>query len=249
MQDGSVAWVSNLNMEIEILYEDSDYVVVDKPSGLVVHSDGKTEEPTLVDWILNHYPGLSGVGEPLKLSDGTMIDRPGIVHRLDRETSGVIVIAKDQNSFLHFKERLKNRETSKIYNAFVYGKLKHHIGVMDRKIGKSRKDFRMWSAQRGARGTMRDAITEYNVLKERDEASFLEVRPITGRTHQIRVHMKAIHHPVVCDKLYAPNNECILGFERLALHASSIAFLMPDEKWLKISSSLPPDFKRALEAF
>src|SRR3989344_6809899 len=106
---------------IEILFENDDVVAVNKPAGLVVHPDGKTNEPTLVDWILEKFPEIKEVGEPLILSNGEKIHRPGIVHRLDRETSGVSIIAKNQQTFLHLKDQFKNRETEKVYNAFVYG--------------------------------------------------------------------------------------------------------------------------------
>lgn len=234
---------------IDIIFENEDVIVINKPSGLVVHSDGKTNEPTVCDWALEHVPEIKGVGEPLELFDGRIIDRPGIVHRLDRETSGVMILAKNQESFKYLKEQFKERKTEKIYNAFVYDPFKETEGVIDRPIGKSKKDFRQWSAQRGARGKMREAITEYVVLKNRSDSSFLEVRPKTGRTHQIRVHMKAINHPVVGDRLYAPKREAILGFGRLALHARSLEIMLPNGEQKRFEALLPADFEKALELF
>lgn len=234
-------------MNPEILFEDPHILAVNKPSGLVVHSDGKTEEPTLADWALRTYPALLGVGEPLVLIDGRVIDRPGIVHRLDRETSGVILLAKDQETFLWLKHEFQNRKITKIYNAFVYGPIKLEQGVIDRPIGKSRGDFRRWSAQPGARGELREALTEYTVLLGTPKYCFVEVRPKTGRTHQIRVHFKAIHHPVLCDTLYAPNNPRALGLQRLALHARALEVALPSGGSLKVEAPLPEDFKRALE--
>jgi len=166
---------------------------------------------------------------------------------LDRETSGVLIIAKNQKSFLHLKEQFKNREVKKIYKTFVWGKIKDDEGVINRSIGRSKKDFRLWSAQRGVRGKMREAITEYKVLQKNEEFSFLEINLKTGRTHQIRVHLKAINHPVVGDKLYAPKRELALGFERVALHAFSIEFLLLDGEKIKIEAPLPSDFKNALK--
>jgi 23S rRNA pseudouridine1911/1915/1917 synthase len=128
----------------------------------------------------------------------------------------------------------------------VYGVLKESSGVIDRPIGKSAKDFRKWSAQPGARGTLRDAVTEYQVVRQGTEATFVEVRPQTGRTHQIRVHFKAIHHPVVCDALYAPRNDRILGFNRLALHARQLSFRLMDGTMLTAEAPLPEDFQHAL---
>jgi 23S rRNA pseudouridine1911/1915/1917 synthase len=231
---------------IEIIYEDKDVLVISKPAGLVVHSDGKTKEPNLCDWILENYPELKNVGEPLILQNGTEIKRPGIVHRLDRETSGVLIIAKSQESFLNLKQQFKDKEIKKIYKAFVWGEVKNDEGVIERPIGRSSKDFRQWSAQRGARGVLREAITEYRVLKKNKDFSFLEINLKTGRTHQIRVHMKAINYPVVGDKLYAPKREFALGFNRVALHAFSVEFSSLSGEKVKVEVPLPDDFQRGL---
>lgn len=276
-------------MKIPILYEDDDVVAVNKPAGLVVHSDGKTEEPTLVDWVLKKYPKIKGVGEAPrgdlrstiydlgvdKKAEGpslhksyiinhtsAVIPRPGIVHRLDRETSGVLVIAKNQSAFLFLKKQFQEREMEKTYRTFVYGEMNPprggDSGIIDRPIARSTGDFRKWTAERGKRGEERDAVTEYKVLGRipaaaphggGDGFSFLDVRPKTGRTHQIRVHLKAISHPVVCDKLYAPKRECALGFSRLALHAFSLKFKLPSGKDITVEAPYPEDFKKALEIF
>jgi len=231
---------------IETIYENEEVLALNKPTGLVVHSDGKTDERTLTDWIIENYPEISGVGESA-IYDGKEIARPGIVHRIDRDTSGVIVIAKTQESFLNLKKQFQEREISKTYNAFVYGALKEDDGTIDRPIGKSKSDFRKWSAQRGARGELREAITDYKVLNKNKDFSYVEVSPKTGRTHQIRVHFKAINHPVVCDKLYAPKRKCELGFERLALHARTLSFQLQGGETVTVEADLPEDFKQALE--
>ncbi len=231
-------------MKIEILYEDENIVAINKPTGLVVHSDGRTNEPTVVDWILENYPEIKYVGENMG-----GIERPGIVHRLDRDTSGVLIIAKNQESFEHLKEQFKERLVEKKYNAFVYGKLKEKEGIIDRPIGRSASDFRKKSAQRGAKGELREAITEYKVLNENDDVSFLEVKPKTGRTHQIRVHFKAIHHPIVCDSIYAPKGECLLGLNRLALHASSVSLDLIDGNKISIDTPLPEEFENLINNF
>ena len=250
----------NQESRITILYEDADVVVVNKPAGLVVHADGKTVEPALTDWVLENYPETKGVGEPTKLSNGKMIDRSGIVHRLDRETSGVMVVAKNQKAFEFLKKQFQEREMEKTYRAFVYGEVKNEEGVIDRPIARSTSDFRKWTATRGRRGQERDAVTEYKVLERFKGApfaakgaplnpesfSFLEVRPKTGRTHQIRVHLKAINYPVVCDKLYASKRECALGFSRLALHAFSLKFKLPSGKEMIVEAPYPEDFQNTL---
>ncbi len=235
-------------MEPTILYEDGEVVAVNKPAGLVVHSDGKTKERTLADWVLEKYPGTEHVGEPGKTSTGELVSRPGIVHRLDRETSGVMLIAKTEESFQNLKKQFQNHEIQKVYEAFVVGEVKNNEGVIDRPISRSSKDFRMWTAQRGGRGEEREAITEYRVLHRKGGYSVVEVTPKTGRTHQIRVHFKAINYPLVADTLYGKGRENPLGFERLALHSKQVTFrgIKGDEH--VIQAPYPADFIRGLEA-
>ena len=216
----------------------------------MVHGDGRSKERTLTDWLLRKYPEIEKVGEPLKLvesSKETIIYRPGIVHRLDKETSGSIIIAKNQETFLFLKSQFKERTIIKNYHAFVYGKIKELRGVIDRPIGRSNKDFRMWSAQRGARGDLRKAITLYRVISQNKDFTFVEATPKTGRTHQIRVHFKAINHPVVCDKLYSPKKPAGLGFQRLALHAFQIKFKNMEGKLIEVEAPYPEDFKEAIK--
>jgi 23S rRNA pseudouridine1911/1915/1917 synthase len=234
-------------MEIKVLYEDKDMLALDKPPGLTVHADGKTEEPTLADWLLEKYPSIREVGEPWVAQNGEQIFRPGIVHRLDRDTSGVIVVAKTPESFAHLKKQFQERLAKKTYRAFVYGIVKNDTGIIDKSIGRSTSDFRKWSAEFGARGELRDAVTEYKVLERGKEATYLEAYPKTGRTHQIRVHLKSIGHSIVCDALYAPKQKCLLGFSRTALHAFSLEIFSLSEKPFRFESPLPPDFLNAIE--
>lgn len=233
-------------MEPTILYEDKNVLVLNKPAGLVVHGDGRTKENTLADWVLKNYPETENVGEPIVKSSGEIIKRPGIVHRLDRDTSGVMLVARNQESFESLKNQFKNHEIEKEYNAFVVGLFKDKIGVIDRPIARSKKDFRMWSAQRGSRGELREAVTNYSVMKENSEYSFLEVFPKTGRTHQIRVHMKAINHPLVGDSLYGGNKKNNLGFNRTALHSKKVTFHDLEGKIHSIEAPYPEDFNKAL---
>lgn len=232
-------------MTIDILYEDEYIVAINKPSGLVVHHDGKTQAPALTDWILEKYPETKNVGEPIVTTDHGTIIRPGIVHRIDKETSGVLLIAKTAEAHAALKKQFQNRTIEKTYLTFLYGAMKEKEGIIDRPIGRSKKDFRQWSAQRGARGEMREALTEYKVLQTNKDFSYVEASPKTGRTHQIRVHFKAINHPVVGDKLYAPNHAPALGFTRLALHASSIKFNLLNGEQIEIKAPLPADFEAA----
>ena len=241
------------NISPEILYEDADIVVINKPAGLVVHADGRTEEPTLAGWFAKKYPNSKHVGEPIKLKAPSskleaVIERPGIVHRIDRETSGALILAKTAEAHEALKQQFKNLEVSKVYHAFVHGNVKDDMGVIDLPIGRSVGDFRKWSAQRGARGEKRDAVTFYKVLSRSSDKSWtlVEAKPKTGRTHQIRVHFQALHHPVVGDSLYAPSKPKLLGFERLALHARSLTFNKLDGEQITVEAPYPDDFISAI---
>lgn len=230
---------------MEILFENKNLIAINKPSGLLVHDDGSGSE-SVSSWVQENYPELEGVGEDVSIRTGQIVKKPGIVHRLDRETSGVLLIAKNQESFLSLKEQFQKHEVQKTYHVFVYGNIKEDRGEIDRPIGKSRSDFRKYSAQRGARGKLREAKTIFKTIKRTKEVSFLEVYPQTGRTHQIRVHLKAIHHGVVADSLYVPKGEKLLGFERLALHARSIKVTDLDGKEVEVEAPYPKDFQEAL---
>lgn len=243
-------------MELPILYEDTDVVAVAKPAGLVTHSDGRTREETAEDWFTERYEG--GLASP-KSSGG------GYVHRLDRDTSGVLVFAKNAAAYEFLRKAFHDRDVQKTYLAIVYGAPKEKKGVIDFDIGRSRRDFRLRSAQPKAKGRLRDALTRYEVIaestdkgsaesadegsKERGGYSLLKITPETGRTHQIRVHLKAIHHPIVGDRLYAGKR---LGEEgRLALHAYSLDIPLPAGRKLVVApipDDLAPAFSRFPEA-
>jgi len=236
-------------MEPTILYEDENVMAINKPAGMLVHGDSNNKDNTLVDWLLSKYPKIKNVGESGRDSNGKEIERSGIVHRLDRETSGVMLVAKTQKSFESLKKQFQGHKIKKIYHAFVFGEIKNDKGIIDRPIGRSSKDFRLKSAQRGAKGEMRGAVTEYKVLARGKGYSFVEVSPKTGRTHQIRVHFKAISYPLVGDSLYAPNRENTLGFQRTALHSYQITFTDLKGKSHTIEVSYPEDFEKALKLF
>ncbi len=228
-----------------IIFEDEAIIVVNKPAGVMVHADGKHNYPTLVEWLLRRYPELKGVGEEQKLADGTVIDRPGIVHRLDRETSGVLVVARTQEAFDALKEQFAQRETRKTYRAFVYGNLKDDRGIINKPIGSSRGGAGPRSAKL-PHGKMRDALTTYRTMLRSPDVSYAEVFPKTGRTHQIRVHFAAIQHPVVGDRLYGAARGLLLGFTRVALHAYTLSIVHPTTQEEKtFTAPLPQDFLAA----
>ena len=247
---------------MDILFENQDYLIINKPSGLVVHSDGKTEEPSVVDWLLENYPDIDGIGENMLVTDRdgkeVEVKRPGIVHRIDRDTSGCLAIAKNQGSFEYLKTQFKDRLVTKKYQAIVYGSMKKDLDVIDAPIGKSRKDFRMKSAGSHARGMLRDATTEYSIieryenLKKKDNQNqtikytLVELCPKTGRTHQIRVHLKYINYPIVSDPLYAGKRKAELGISRTALHAYSISFVDQEGNTIGATCEMPEDMAEGL---
>ncbi|MCK5588866.1 MAG: RluA family pseudouridine synthase [Candidatus Pacebacteria bacterium] len=239
--------------EIEIVYEDENILAINKPTGLLVHSDGKSKEKTLTDWILKKYPKIKEIGEPIELQNNEKIYRPGIVHRLDKDTSGIILIAKNQESFEDLKSQFKNREIQKNYRAFVYGDVKYDKKIIDTPIGRSKTNFKRWATTREIRGQERESVTEYETIIKTPEFSYLNVFPKTGRTHQIRVHMKYDNHPILADHLYAGKNfdrenpEKNLNFEIQALHAHKIKFKKLNGKEIELKTNLPKEFLKAEE--
>ena len=227
-------------MELPILYEDADIVAVNKPAGLITHSDGRTKEETSEDWFIEKY--LTGIDEG-------SVGKIGYVHRLDRDTSGVLVFAKNEKAYDFLRKAFHDREIKKTYLALVYGVPKEKKGVIDFDIGRSRKDFRLRSAQPKAKGRLRDALTRYEIIGEIGEYALLKVQPETGRTHQIRVHLKAINHPIIGDKLYAPNRQPALGITRLGLHAVQIDLPLPSGSRVTIEAPIPHDLASAFAQF
>lgn len=235
-------------MKIKILYEDKNVLVIDKPAGLAVHGDAhesSTKEKFLTDWILKNYPRMKNVGEPMG-----EIPRPGIVHRLDKDTSGVLILAKNQATYEFLKKQFMDRTIRKLYVAIVCGHFKNQEGMINKPIGRSPTDFRKYLSGRGARGELREAITYYRVLKEfkqgTKEFAYVELLPKTGRTHQLRVHLKYLNHPIAGDSLYDPKGPKPKGLARMALHAKSIEFQLPPGKTegsmgatIKVESKIP----------
>lgn len=234
----------NADTDVKIIFENEDVLVLNKPSGLSVHGDGVNKEFTLSDWILKNYPELSSVGEPMVNQKGEEIVRPGIVHRLDKETSGVLIVAKNQNTFLFLKKQFQERTTQKTYKALVHGNPKSVSGEITLPIGRSTQDPRKRAAKKT--GKVRDAHTVYRVIKNYKEYSLLEVHPLTGRTHQIRVHLNSIGYPVVCDTLYS-KFACPHELGRLALHAEKLAIELPKEGVQEFLAPLPSIFSKFLD--
>lgn len=243
-------------MDLPILYEDADIIAINKPAGLITHSDGRTKEPSVAEWILESRPSLAGVGEPWTSPQGEIVARPGIVHRLDRETSGVLVIAKTHDAYAFLKQQFHDRSIEKKYRAFVYGHPKENSGIIEAEIVRVRAVPPRWGvAREGEEKKHRAAITKWRVISRGtddvtdEKAAFIEVEPKTGRTHQIRVHFKHINHAIVCDPLYAKGRPCILGFSRTALHAFSISLSIPSGERHIFEAPLPDDFVEGLRRF
>ena len=222
-------------MEPSVIYEDDKLLVVNKPAGMIVYPDGKHAYPALSGW-LDTYKKTGGFSEF------------HFVHRIDRETSGVLVVAKDEQTHEFLKEQFQNRDVRKTYRAFVLGNLKDERGMINKPIGSSRGGSGPRSAKQ-PHGTMREALTIYKTLGRGGGATYVEVFPKTGRTHQIRVHFSAIGHPIVADSLYGAvgGGTRVLGFKRLALHALSIAITLPSGKEMTFTAPLPQDFVEAEE--
>lgn len=238
-------------MDLKILYEDADIVAVAKPAGLITHSDGRTQEETAEDWFNEKYPTKA---ESLEHADSVGLASPehsggGYLHRLDRDTSGVLVFAKNSTAYDFLRKAFHDRKVKKTYLAIVYGVPKEKKGIIDFDIGRSRRDFRLRSAQPKAKGRLREAITRFEVLDSAGEYALLKVNPETGRTHQIRVHLKAIHHPIVGDALYAPNKSHTLGISRMGLHAYQIILPLPAGGEATIVAPIPADLAEACAHF
>lgn len=200
---------------------------------------------SIADYAEDELKIAKTVGEPLVLDSGEEIERAGIVHRLDKNTTGALIIAKDDESFSFLKGQFKNRKVKKVYLAFVRGVPRDVRGIINKPIGRASKDIRKWATS-NVRGEMREAITRYRVIAKKDGVSLVVLWPETGRTHQIRVHMSSIGHPVLADSLYGTTQNS-LGFRRQALHSYKISFKTIQGKELQIKAFLPKDFEEALK--
>lgn len=236
-----------------VIAEEEDVLAVDKPAGLIVHNDGRTEEPTLAEWLIEKYPAQKDVGEPWVSPQGRRIAVAGIVHRLDRTTSGVVLVAKNDAMFAYLRNEFKMRRVEKTYRAFVYGHMEKDEGRIVAEIMRSRQLAdglpRRWFARICDKTDKRAAVTEWRILQrfsdEGEPVSYLELQPKTGRTHQIRVHLASIGHPIVSDHLYAQGRPRLLGFSRPALHAHTISIVLSGER-KTFTATMPDDFVSAL---
>ena len=221
-------------MPLSIVYEDGDLLVVDKPAGMAVHPSAGHSSHTLVNGILAHCDDLSGIGG---------VKRPGIVHRLDKDTSGLIIVAKNDAAHLSLARQLKERKVEKMYVALVEGRVTPPEGRIEAPIARDAKHRKRMAVVTDGR----DARTSYRVLREVGGRTLLEVRPQTGRTHQIRVHLASIGHPITGDALYGRRGDAPVA--RQFLHARRLVFLHPRTgERLELEAPLAEDLQQALEA-
>lgn len=246
-------------MEPKIIFENENFVAVNKPAGLLMHqvSGANRQEETLIGKIIEKYPEIKKVGDPLANS-GQVNFRPGIVHRLDKDTSGVVLIARNQKYFEYLKNLFQSRKIKKIYWTLVWGELKPNKGIIDKPIS-----LKPGTTKRTVFGGKmeKEAITEYEVIKvfkkqeiknKEQVFSLLKVEPKTGRTHQIRIHLSSVYHPVVGDQLYGSKkflslSKDFFGLTRQFLHAQSLEFPTEEGKRVKIEADLPEDLQKILD--
>ena len=224
------------NIPLDVVYEDSCMLVVNKPQGMVVHPAAGNESGTLVNALLFHCgDSLSGIGG---------VARPGILHRIDKDTSGLLLVAKTDKAHISLAAQIKEHSLTRKYNALVHGHFKEPEGRVEGPIGRSPKDRKKMCINYD---NGRDAVTHYRVLQEFDKYTLLELRLETGRTHQIRVHMASLGHPVACDPVYGIKKEPLTANGQL-LHAATVGFIHPESgEYMEFTAPLPDYFENILK--
>lgn len=226
------------NIPLNIIYEDDDLLVIDKPAGMVVHPAAGHPGGTLVNAVLGHDPGLEGVGDE---------QRPGIVHRLDKDTSGLIVVAKNDRAHRYLQTQFKDRNAQKVYLALVVGQPPSATGIIDAPIDRDSKNRQRMAVMRDGSG--RESVTHYRTLESFKTFTLLEAEPKTGRTHQIRVHLTFLGCPIVGDSMYTTSRAVNLrlpGLQRQFLHAARLTLTLPSGQTRTFESPLPPDLAEVL---
>jgi len=224
----------------KIIFEDKDFLIINKPANISVHPLKSLEEKTLVSLLINLYPEIKKIDDP----PASRL-RPGIVHRLDKDVSGLMIIARNQKSFEHFKKEFKNRRIEKEYLALVHGHLPKEKGVITLPLTRSKKGITL--AKKIDLEKIKEAWTEYEVLKNFKNFSLLKIKTRTGRTHQIRVHSKTIGHPIVGDEKYKIKRQKVIPLGRIFLHAYKLGFYDLKGHWQEFKIDLPIELKNFLK--
>ena len=236
-------------MEPRIVAENQWIIAVDKPAGLIAHRDGRNDEPSLSEWLGTVRPELIGVGGAWVSPQGESIVLNGLAHRLDRTTSGIVLVAKTQEAFEYVKAEFKARRLDKTYHTILFGHRERDAGEIVAEIMRSKSLPKRWTARPCAPDDPRAAITGWRMLERLEirgePVSYIEAKPQTGRTHQLRVHFSATGNPIVGDSLYG-TSESILGFARPMLHAYRVSLYLPDGEAVSYAAQLPEDFVAAI---
>lgn len=209
-------------IKIETIFENENFLIIDKPSGLVVHPYDHSIEETLLTFLENYSPSIFTINNEKKLMDGRTISLGGLVHKLDRDTSGVMVIAKNTQTFDEIKQQFTSHTTKKIYVALVGGVVVEESFRIDGPLGRNKKDYKQSVNPTNPRGELREAITDVKMLTRGEDMTLVELSPITGRTHQLRAHMAHIGHPIIGDRAYGSTMES----PRIMLHAQRLSFTL-----------------------
>lgn len=228
----------HFKLKLDIIFENKDFLILNKPAGLVVHPIKSLEEKTLITFILDHEPTIKMVGEhPL---------RPGIVHRLDKDVSGLLLIAKTQLAFDYFKKAFQNHQIIKEYLALVHGQAKKEKDIISLALARDSKG-KMTLAKSTGLESIKESWTEYEVIKRFKEFTLLKVKIKTGRTHQIRLHLKSVGFPIVGDQLHSIKRQKKINLGRIFLHAFHLSFNDPQNHLQDFKIDLPPELKNFLE--
>lgn len=234
---------------MEVIYKDNDIIALNKPAGIPVHPDHFHRYGTVIQQVIKDFPDIQGVGDDYS--------RPGVVHRLDKDTSGILIVCRNNDAFNDVKKQFQERSVKKEYMLLVVGDIKNKNGMISLPIGRSKNDPTKRIARGAMRGKIREAVTGYKVIehfifdkRHKNQLIFTLIRaiPMTGRTHQIRSHFAAIGYPVVCDKLYAGKRYvCPFGLGRHFLHALALEFTLPSGGRIRLEADMPDDLKNTLK--
>ncbi len=230
-------------MELSVIFEDENFLIINKPSGLVVHPFDNSSEKTLVDYLKESHPVIFSINNnSFTLQNGEVVVLGGVVHKLDRETSGVMVIAKNESTFSELKKAFLEHTAKKVYLALVEGNIEADALRINAPLGRNKKSYKQVAFPENPRGELREAITDLNVVLRDKAITLVKLEPLTGRTHQLRAHMTHIGHPIIGDKAYGSSVEST----RIMLHAQNLTFILNNKEY-SFEAPLPREFIEPFE--